>query len=122
MKKNNFPNRLAATRVHGSGSTARSAFGAVIHGIAKVLVLATSPRPRHASSDSLVEVHMPDGQIAYVEASPHRTDATLGPMARRAWQAIGQAITRTLTLQNPSHMSARAYVPVRVTNDRRARS
>lgn len=121
MKKNNFPNRLAATRVHGSASTARSAYGAVIHGIAKVLVLVTSQR-RHASSDSLVEVHMPDGQIAYVEAYPHRADATLGRRALRAWQAIGQAITRTLTLQNPLHMSARAYVPVRVTNDRRTRS
>lgn len=121
MKTSNFRERPAAVRVRGH-STALAGLSAIIHRIAQVMVFLTSRGPRHASSDSLIEVHMPDGQIAYVEAPQHRANATPGRRVRRAWQDIGRRLRESFTLQEPSHMSARTYVPVRVTTDRRTRT
>jgi hypothetical protein len=121
MKTSYFRERPAAIRVHGHGSTARAAFGAIIHRIAQVMMFLTYRNSSHASSDSLIEVHMPDGQIAYVGASQHRADATPRRGVGRALQDIGHALRRSFTLQESLHMSARVYVPVRVTTYRRTR-
>lgn len=74
-----------------------------------------------ASGGSLIEVRMPDGQIAQVEVPQRRADAMPRRRVGRALQAIGQAVTQSFTVQEPSHMPVRACVPVRVTTVRRIR-
>lgn len=121
MKKRNFRERPVAIRALVHSSTVLVAFDAIIRRIAQVMVFLGKLRSRHASSGSLVEVHIPDGQIEYVEASQHWADATSRHRVGRAWQAVVQALRRSFMVQEPSHMPLRAYVPVRVTNVRRTR-
>lgn len=122
MKTNNFPYRPPATLVTRHSNTARTAVTRIIHRVAQVAVFETSRRSWHASSGSLVEVHLQNGQGEHVQASRHRGDATTGSGVRPAWQDIGPALRQSFALQDPSHMSARAYVQVRVTTGRRTRS
>lgn len=107
--KTSLPESPAANREHGH--TARAAF---------LAIMASFTRSQTAGR-SFVEVHMIDGQIEYVEVSPRRASATPRRSVGRVWQAVVEAIRRNLTLQEPSHMPARAYVPVRVTSARRTR-
>ncbi|MBL0730572.1 hypothetical protein [Piscinibacter sp. HJYY11] len=96
---------LTPTQTHAMVSNVRTTFREFAQRIAAVIVVvATQAEKRHAARSCLIEVHMADGHVEYVEERQRR----LGSALRRAIQRAWKAAVRWLKQQLPVRPALRA--------------
>lgn len=97
----------------------RTAFRDVAQRVACVVVsVSARAEKRHAARNCVIEVHMADGHVEYVEEQQRRTGAALRRAVRRAWKAAVRWIAQQLPRREEPHLYGRELVPVRSSDGR----
>ncbi|MRD46041.1 hypothetical protein [Caenimonas koreensis] len=95
---------LTPTQAREMSTTVRNALRDVGHRIARVVVRVSAlAGKRHAARNCVIEVHMTDGHVEYVEERQRRLGSALRRAVRRAWQAAA----RWVALQLPKRQTLR---------------
>lgn len=79
---------LTPTQTRSTASTVRTTFRDFANRITSVIVvIATQAEKRHAARNCVIEVHMVDGHVEYVEERQRRLGSALRRAVQRAWKA-----------------------------------
>lgn len=116
---------LTPTQAHAMVSTVRTTFREFAQRITSVLVVvSTQAEKRHAARNCVIEVHMADGHVEYVEERQRRLGSALRRAVQRAWKAAVGWLKQQLPVRPASPLyRAPALVPIAVrSSDRMQRS
>jgi hypothetical protein len=106
---------LTPSQAHAMVSTIRSTFREFVQRITSIIVVvSTHAEKRHAARNCVIEVHMADGHIEYVEERQRRLGAALRRAVQRAWKAAVGWLKQQLPVRPASTVqrAAPALVPV----------
>lgn len=106
---------LPPLQAHAVASEVRTTFREFAHRIAAVLVsVSTQAEKRHAARNCVIEVHMADGHVEYVEERQRRLGSALRRAVQRAWKASVRWLRQQLPVREPQPPSVApgALVPV----------
>lgn len=112
---------LTPRQIAELSATAHAAFRQVAHRVAAVVItLSAQAERRQADRRCVVEVHMPDGHVEYVEERERNLGTGLRRAVLRAWRGAVRWIADQLPRRRVLHLPRRqmVLVPVRVRNDR----
>lgn len=97
MKIDVHAEQASASQVNEMKSTVRAALREMAQRIVRVVVRAVcDAEKRHAAHSCMIEVHMADGHVEFVEERQRRFGAALRRAARRAWTAASRWVARQL--------------------------
>jgi hypothetical protein len=100
---------LSASQVHEMTTVIRTAFLEVSHRVERVVVfVATLPDKRHAARNCMVEVHMADGHVEFVEERQRRLGAALRRAVLRAWRRAVRWIAQQFPHREVMHLPRQA--------------
>jgi len=105
---------LSPTQAHAMVSTVRTTFRELALRITSVLVVvSTQAEKRHAARNCVIEVHMADGHVEYVEERQRRLGSALRRAVQRAWKAAVGWLRQQLPVRpaSPLHR-APALAPI----------
>lgn len=108
---------LPPEQAHAVASTVRTTFREFAHRVAAVLVsVSTQAEKRHAARNCVIEVHMADGHVEYVEERQRRLGSALRRAVQRAWKACVRWLKQQLPVRaaQPPSIASGALVPVPV--------
>lgn len=114
---------LTPPQAHAMVSTVRTTFREFTQRITSVLVVvSTQAEKRNAARNCVIEVHMADGHVEFVEERQRRLGSALRRAVQRAWKAAGGWLKQQLPVRPalPSHHGLSLIpVPVRSSDTHR---
>lgn len=90
---------MPPAQLHEMYAHVRTAFRGMGQGVARVVVTLSAPaEKRYATRNCVIEVHMADGHVEYVEERQRRVGSALRRAVHRAWKAairwVGQQLPK----------------------------
>lgn len=114
---------LTARQLQDISATVRAAFREVAHRVARVLVtISAQAEKRQSARNCVIEVHMTDGHVEYVEERQRRLGSALRRAVQRAWRAAARWVVRQLPTRQVLHLPLQHMVPIPIrvhVNDHR---
>lgn len=107
---------MSPGQLHEMCAHVRTAFRDMGQRVARVVVtLSAEAEKRYATRNCVVEVHMADGHVEYVEERQRRAGSALRRAVHRAWKAAVRWIGQQLPTRPPARLSPSTleHVPAR---------
>lgn len=110
---------LTPTQSHSLASTIRVTFREFAQRITSVIVMVSVYAEKRRAVRSMIEVHMADGHVEYVEERQRRVGSAVRRIVQRAWTAAVRWLRQQLPLQPASSLHQALSlkpIPVRSSN------
>ena len=85
--------RLPRAHALGLADRIRDAFASIAHRIMRVLVrMGDAARPGGVARDCIVEIHLPNGEVMFVQERQRKLGVLLRRVTERAWRTAAAAL------------------------------